>query len=127
MNKILLDTSIIIDHIRQRDKSDTILDRLGKENFELLVSIITHTESYSGKSVWEEKVARVALEKVFSDIQILPLTEDISEKAGEIRANYGTSLADAIIAATALEHNLTLATLNIKDFKNIRGLKLFKN
>lgn len=34
------------------------------------------------------------------------------------------SLGDAIIAATALENDLTLATANIKDFKHIEGLKL---
>lgn len=124
MAKILLDTSIVIDHVRQKDKNDTILTRLGEKYSELLVSMITHTEGYSGKSIWEGKEAMIVLKKVFSDIQILPFTEDISEKAGEIRANYGTSLADSIVAATAIHHKLKLATLNVKDFKRIKGLKL---
>jgi len=34
------------------------------------------------------------------------------------------SLSDAIIAATALEHDLTLVTRNLKDFEWIEGLKL---
>lgn len=33
-------------------------------------------------------------------------------------------IIDSIIAATALIHQLTLATLNIKDFKNIKRIKL---
>ena len=31
---------------------------------------------------------------------------------------------DAIIAATALEHTLTLQTLSLKHFRGIRGLKI---
>jgi predicted nucleic acid-binding protein len=33
-------------------------------------------------------------------------------------------LGDAIIAATALEHNLALITRNIADFRNIAGLRV---
>ncbi len=46
------------------------------------------------------------------------------EKAGKIRREVEISLIDAIIAASALELNLSLATLNKKDFKKIKGLAL---
>jgi tRNA(fMet)-specific endonuclease VapC len=35
------------------------------------------------------------------------------------------SLPDALIAATALRHDLSLYTLNLKDFKYIPGIKLY--
>ncbi len=127
MTKILVDTSIIIDYLRQKDKKKTILFNLAKHKYELFVSIITHTESYAGKNIWERETAKKALKALFSGMTILPLQESISENAGKIRAVSDTDIIDAIIAATALFHKIYLATLNTKDFKKIPGLKFKKN
>lgn len=124
-NGVLIDTSVIIDYLRQKDKNKTILVRLAQNQPILFASIITHTECYAGKSIWEKKEAMEALKILFMDIKILPLEETISEKAGEIRAQYGTNIIDAIVASTTLSHKVELATLNIKDFENIKGIKLF--
>ena len=124
MKGILVDTSIIIDFLRQKDKSKTIQIKLEQSGIPLHVSIITHTECFAGKSIWEKKGALQTLKSLFSDIKILPLEEGLSVKAGEIRAKYGSNISDAIIASTAISHNLELATLNVKDFKNIKNIKL---
>jgi predicted nucleic acid-binding protein len=42
----------------------------------------------------------------------------------ETRLNHKLSLGDAIIAATAINHKLTLVTRNIKDFEKVKHLKL---
>lgn len=42
----------------------------------------------------------------------------------ESRRQRKMSLGDALIAATALEHRLILATRNVKDFEWITGLKI---
>lgn len=47
---------------------------------------------------------------------ILPVTRDIAEAAAEFRADYGTPYNDALIAATAQVHGLTLVTRNVSDF-----------
>lgn len=127
MGKILIDTSIIIDHLRLKNKKQTILYRLFQNKHSLFASILTHTESYAGKSVWEKESVRNHLKNILAGIRILPLEENVSEKAGEIRVRYNLGIVDAIIAATSMLHGLNLATLNIKDFKKIKGLKLFKN
>jgi predicted nucleic acid-binding protein len=41
-----------------------------------------------------------------------------------LRQQKKTSLADAVIAATALAHDLPLVTRNVDDFKHVAGLKL---
>jgi predicted nucleic acid-binding protein len=56
--------------------------------------------------------------------RILPVTEAIAEQwgtlTGEARARgRQITMADGLIAATALEHGLTLATRNVKDFENL--------
>jgi predicted nucleic acid-binding protein len=44
----------------------------------------------------------------------------------EYALSHKLSVPDALIAATALQHNLHLYTLNIKDFRFIAGLNLHK-
>lgn len=125
MKKILLDTSVVIDFLRRSDKEETLLFRLAKDSYSLYISIVTHTELYAGKSVWESKKGQQELQILFSGMYLLSLESEVSQKAGEIKAYYDTNLLDAIIAATAIIYSLELATLNIKDFQNIRGLKLY--
>ena len=55
--------------------------------------------------------------------RILPVSSALAERAGQIAALRTHSLADCLIAATALEHKLTLATRNVADFEDIAGLK----
>ncbi len=127
MKKILLDTSIIIDFIRRKNKENTLLFSLSKKEYKLHISILTHTELYSGKNVWRSIEAEQDLEKLFYGINILPLETEISKKAGEIRAKNNTTIIDAIIAGTAINHGLSLATFNLKDFEDIKGLSLLNN
>ena len=126
MVKILLDSSILIDFLRVKNKKNSHLFKLTEENYQHYTSIITHTELFSGKSVWEKRGAYLEVKDLFFRITILPLTEEISEKAGEIKVKFDLNIADAIIAATAILTNLELATLNVKDFKIIKGLKILK-
>ncbi|SRR5258706_2550043 len=126
MTTILIDTSIIIDYLRTKvDKENSKLFKLTEGNSELAISLITYSELYSGRSVWEHEHARSELEDLFSYFQIMPFEKDTARKAGEIRAKFKINLLDAIIGATAILHNLPLATLNIKDFKQIEGIEIF--
>lgn len=56
---------------------------------------------------------------------ILPLNELVVQKAIDIRQIKKIKLPDAIIAATALVHNLELISRNKSDFSNIKGLTCF--
>lgn len=124
-NKILLDSSAIVDFLRVKDKNSTILQQLADKNYQLYISIITHTELYAGKRIWESTAAGKELELVLSGLEILNLDTTISKNAGKIRSEYDLKIADAIIASTAISHKLDLATLNVKDFEKIKGIKLF--
>lgn len=126
MAKILLDTSIIIDFLRRHDKEKALLVNLAQKDNQLFISIITHTELYAGKSVWEKKEAMEELESIFSGPTIIELSKEISQKAGEIKAKHNLNLLDAIIAATAIVSKSSLATLNVKDFEKINELEILK-
>jgi len=63
-------------------------------------------------------------------IPVLRIATNISETAVSLIEQYAKShtlnIPDALIAATAIENNLELFTLNVKDFKYISELKLHK-
>ena len=124
--KLLIDTSEIIEFVRLKATEQTLLYKLAKAEHELLVSIVTHTELYSGKSIWEREEARQELEKLLRGITILPYDLELSMEAGRLKVVYNhPDLVDCIIAATAALHNLPLATLNTKDFVQIGEVELF--
>jgi toxin FitB len=54
----------------------------------------------------------------------LPVDRTVAERAGRIRRESGIRLPDALIAATALEHRLGLATRHRADFDRVRGLRI---
>jgi predicted nucleic acid-binding protein len=124
--KFLLDTSVVIDFLRSKDKEQSLLYLLSEED--LSVSIVTHTELYAGKSVWESKRGRQELDKILSGVKMLSLTQAVSVEAGKIYAyNHTSDLIDAIIAATAIVYKCKLVTLNRKHFEKIPDLSLFND
>lgn len=127
---VILDTSIIIDHLRQIPKpgADTqltqIIEKYGSDET-VCISIISIQELYHGKSTKsideEQKILQV-----IAPLSVLAYNYEIAEYAGKIARDLTTRLefADAAIAATAILSEAPLATLNTKDFTQIPDLKL---
>jgi predicted nucleic acid-binding protein len=65
-----------------------------------------------------------SLENLFDSITIIYPTPEIFQTAISLRQQKSISLGDALIAATAIYHNLSLATHNTSDFKWIETIKL---
>lgn len=126
MNTLLIDTSLLIDFLRQKRKEETIYQALAAtELYQFAIAMVTVAELYAGERIWKELHARTELGNLLSGLQILPLTTEIAQRAGELRAKQKVPILDALIAATAIEHGVSLATLDVADFKKIKGLKLF--
>ena len=74
------------------------------------------------------ELAQVKNGLALSDARILPITIDISDRALALIDSHalsnGLQLGDALIAATALEHGLTLLSGNAKHFSKLPGLAL---
>ena len=96
---------------------------------ERLLSIQTYMELMQGATNVMQHDYTKSFIKEF-DFRTLPLTENIGHRAAvyieEYALPYGLRVGDAIIAATAAEHNLVLCTSNVKHFQPIRELKLKK-
>ena len=65
-----------------------------------------------------------ALVAFFDSLTLLPLSRDIINQAIRLRQTRRMSLGDSLVAATALSHDLPLATRNTSDFDWIAGLEL---
>ncbi|HWQ31602.1 MAG TPA: type II toxin-antitoxin system VapC family toxin [Blastocatellia bacterium] len=64
------------------------------------------------------------LEEFFYSVPVLSITSPILDEAVRLRQTRKMTLGDALIAATALVHQLPLITRNTKDFDWIAGLSL---
>jgi len=124
MANYLLDTGLVIRHLRGQRRVVQFIRGMGKLG-RLSVSAVTRLELHAGMAPDE----RYATQKLLSRFLTISLDRDIADRAGDwIRENRarGITLAvpDAIIAATALAHNLTLVTLNSDHFVGLSGLSL---
>lgn len=91
------------------------------------ISVITYLELAQGCRSKEE-LQRVKRGLAAQQTQIFPLTPAISDRAMALIDAHaladGLQLADALIAATALEHDLTLLTGNTKHFAAVEALNI---
>lgn len=72
-----------------------------------------------------KKVEKQYLENFFNAIRVLPIDIDVVRKAIELKQKRNIPTPDAIVAATALVHNLPLLTQNKKDFTSIKSLEVY--
>lgn len=120
---MLFDTDVLI--WAQRKKADAF-ELIGNAS-ERFISVQSYMELLQGaRNHSEIHVIKSFLSE--ADFQTLPLTENIGHRAliyiEEYALTAGLRSADAIIAATAVENNLALATSNQKHFKAVKELKL---
>lgn len=124
---ILLDSSVLIELFRKKDKEKTLFYSLAKTNKTLCISSITYYEIGIGN----RKSHVDYWGKLCENLLILPLDKECSENAITIyldlqKENKIIDLADILIGATALTHDIPIATLNDKHFNRIKGLEIVK-
>ena len=112
MTRILVDSDVLVDHLRGHRRFERGQD-------EVHVSVITRAELFSGSGTEERRIRRL-----LEPMAELPVDRAVAERAGRIRRTAPVRMPDALIAATALEHRLTLVTRNVRDFDGVKGLRL---
>lgn len=122
---ILIDTSIIIDFLRKEKKEKSLLWQI-RETSVCFMSSITLFELLSGAKTNKQFED---INRIIKWIDSLSFNDYIAEVAASIlrdlkSRNQLIDYRDIFIAATAMFHQLTLATLNISHFERIEGLGL---
>ena len=116
---MLLDSNIVI-YAAQADYA--FLRRSIFEDENAAVSAVSLIEIF-GYPDLDEEDNRI-FQEMLSKVRILRLDNNIVVRAIGLRQQRRLGLGDAIIAATALEHNLTLITRNARDFRWIDNLDI---
>lgn len=122
VTRYLIDTSIASKYM------DGLLSEKGFEfmdsvfEVESNISIITKIELLSW--VTEEKSLFQQVEIFVEDSTIYQLSEEIALKTIQLRRKYKLKTPDAIIAATAIIHKLTVLTDNERDFRALKGVEI---
>ena len=124
---VVLDTNIIIEHLRlAKTKKSNLIKLVERKPKEVLaLSIISIQELYEGRSTRNKRKEEFLLATI-APLKILPYTYEIAQLAGEIARdlNRPIELADAAIAATTILNGAQLLTLNKKDFLGIERLEI---
>jgi len=118
----LLDTDIFIDFFRGFNEAKNFIKGYMEE---IVFSAISETELLSGKECNDPNDKERILH-ILSKFKKVAVDNPITIFAGDIRRIYGLEVPDAILAASAMSTGSILVTRNIKDFKNIKGLKIHK-
>ena len=123
MNKVLVDTDILIDHLRGQEKAKEYLKEMENGKVSGVISVITEAELAAGESM-KDILVEMKVRRLVRILEKVEVTSEIAWKAGELRRDFKCRLMDALIAATALKLNLKLVTRNVRHYEKIKGLEI---
>jgi predicted nucleic acid-binding protein len=112
LSRVLVDTDILVDHLRGHQRFAP-----GKDTVH--ISSVTRAELFARRGSQEGRVRRLL--DAFAE---LPVDRAVAERAGRLCRTSGIGMADALIAATAIQHRLTLMTRNATDFTRLSGIRV---
>ena len=131
MNGFLVDTNVISEILRRAPDANVATWAQRQAKPRLFLSVVSMGELRKGVTILPPSARRAELEKsieaqvpVWFHSRILSVTQAIAERWGELDgkrhlAGRPLSAPDGMIAATALQHDLTLVTRNVKDFAGL--------
>ena len=119
----VIDSNILIDAMNGIVDAVAFLEE--QQVTEMQISIVSAMELIAG---CRNKTEMTELQRFFQRCTFLPITAAVSHVAFQLMESFylshGLVLPDALIAATALEHDLMLYTRNIRHFRMIPQLKV---
>lgn len=123
--QLLIDTSVLIDHLRKAKKDQTVLYRAAGRHA-CLISTITEFEFVVGCTPKN----RQFVEDVLAGLSVIPFDSSCVRQAAEIyrtlkATNQLIALPDLFIVATAIAYNLPLLTFNRNHFERIPAVQLY--
>jgi hypothetical protein len=115
--RLLLDTSVLIDVLRSRRGRRELLAKLAREGHGLATTALNVAEVFAGMRPEE----RTQTEAFLDALDCYALTRTAGQLAGTLKGQWSRkgrtlTIADAIVAAVALENDCILMTDNRKDF-----------
>jgi predicted nucleic acid-binding protein len=121
---VLVDTSVLIDHLRGNTAARDALEQVVTRGDRLAASVVVKVEILAGMQPDEERPTR----RLLHAVEWFAVNDPIAEQAGELANRYLRSHPDVdpvdyIIAATAIVHEASLWTQNLKHFPMLPDLR----
>ncbi len=126
----LVDTDYVADYLKGYKAATNLLETLFSAG--MSISIITFAEVYEGIYYGQNRIHHErGFRNFLHTIPVLSISRVVARQFAAIRGDLrakGQLIPDPdlFIAATAIYHNLTLVTRNLKDFERIPDLKLYQ-
>jgi predicted nucleic acid-binding protein len=120
---MLFDTDVIVWALRGNKRASDCIDAEPV----LQLSAVSYMELLKGaRNKLDQRQTMAFIRDI--GFETLPIDADISHRATvymeEFALSEGLDLADALIAATAAEHKITICTANDKHYRAIPGIEL---
>ena len=114
---IIVDTSVLIDHLRGNSDARRALADALNDDQRLACSVLTKVEVLAGMRPDEERATR----RLLDALDWIPVDNGIAERAGALANTYlrthpGVDPVDYVIAATTQQLDAALWTRNVKHF-----------
>jgi len=127
--KTLLDTDVLSGLMRKVPLALNRARTYLADHRQLTISLVTRFEVLRGLKAKRATAQLARFHSFCTNNEVLPITDQIIVRAADIYADlhvHGQLIPDAdiLIAATALDHGLVMATSNVADFGRISGLRI---
>ena len=124
---LLIDTSIIIEFLRKKNKRSSVLWDVMEDGLNCVISTITIFELYAGAKT---KKHITDLEKILKWLFVVPFSREIAEQSAEIykelrRNNQLIDFRDIFIGATSIVLDIPIVTHNKRHFERIQGITIY--
>jgi len=122
---IMLDTGILIEYFRKKEKSKSVFFNLTKSYTSFEVSILTKYEIFVGSN--ETQI--IFWNSFFDKITVIPFDENCLPESVKIHKDLKSKnklidIEDIFISGSAIASKLKIATLNKKHFERVKNIEL---
>jgi predicted nucleic acid-binding protein len=117
MARLLVDTSVLVDHLRGEPRAVAVLVDAARRGDELWSVTLVRTELIAGMRRGEEQ----ATARLLDQLRFVDVTVEIADRAGELarrflRTHPGVDTVDFVVAAATLALGADLVTQNVRHF-----------
>lgn len=128
---VLIDSDVVIDYFAAQPHATDMMPRLRRGG--IAISTVTYMEIVEGVTARvAPRPGQQALRAFMRGTRVIVVSRPVAERAAAIRLDLrrrkrpvAGRVLDIIVAATAIEHGLTLVTRNLRDYEDIVGLRIY--
>lgn len=127
--RYLVDSDVVADALKGKSQAVQLLSTLSPDG--LAISLVTYGEIYEGILYSRDsKASERVFNRFLRDVTVVPMTRPIMRRFAQLRGQLraaGNIISDfdLLIAATAIQNNLTLVTRNKRHFARVPGLTIY--